>query len=135
MEGKPSLFSILTKRMDWLGQRQRVITANIANADTPEFVPRDMEASSFRRQLARTSSGAMTPAATNGQHIQTSQLRGRTDGDAEAEDRYETAPSGNAVVLEEQLIKMTQTRMHYEAMTNLYKKHAQMFKTALRSPR
>lgn len=135
MEGKASIFSILTKRMDWLGQRQRVITENIANADTPDFVPRDMESSSFRRQLARSAAGGLKPASTDKHHIQTSQLKGRSDGDAEAEDRYETAPSGNAVVLEEQMIKMTQTRMHYEAMTNLYKKHAQMFKQALRSPR
>jgi flagellar basal-body rod protein FlgB len=46
-------------------------------------------------------------------------------------DMYETAPSGNAVILEQQLIKNAETVTDYQLMTNLYRKHVSMFKMAL----
>ena len=36
------LFSMLTRRLQWLGQRQQVLAQNIANSDTPGFKPRDV---------------------------------------------------------------------------------------------
>ena len=46
-------------------------------------------------------------------------------------DTYETLPAGNAVVLEEQLMKVAENRHSYELMTQLYRKHMQMFRIAL----
>ncbi|MBT7747468.1 MAG: flagellar basal-body rod protein FlgB, partial [Alphaproteobacteria bacterium] len=46
-------------------------------------------------------------------------------------DVYETSPDGNSVVLEQQLMKVTETKMDYELMTNLYRKHMGMLRTAL----
>jgi flagellar basal-body rod protein FlgB len=34
-------------------------------------------------------------------------------------------------VLEEQLVKVAETQMDYQTMTNLYRKHMQMFRIAL----
>ena len=48
---------------------------------------------------------------------------------------WETSPSGNAVVIEEQLLKVSKTQLDYEAMANLYRKHMDMFRTALRGSR
>ena len=45
---------------------------------------------------------------------------------------YETAPSGNAVILEEQLIKVAKTQDDYQTMANLYRKHMDMFRLAVR---
>ena len=44
---------------------------------------------------------------------------------------YETAPSGNAVVLEQQLVTVAETQMDFQMMTGLYRKHLDMFRTAL----
>jgi flagellar basal-body rod protein FlgB len=44
---------------------------------------------------------------------------------------YETAPAGNSVVLEEQMMKMSQTEADYNEMINLYKKHMDLLKTAI----
>jgi flagellar basal-body rod protein FlgB len=131
MDGKPGLFSLLGKRMDWLGQRQKVLAQNIANADTPEFVPHDLKPQEFRRMVERSFSPMLKPAATQTGHIQSSSLRA-DDRSIEQKERYETAPSGNAVVLEEQLIKVAQTQNDYNAITNLYKKQVAMMKMALR---
>jgi len=131
MDGKPGLFSLLGKRMDWLGQRQKVLAQNIANADTPEFVPHDLKPQEVRRMVERQFTPTLKPSATREGHIQSSSLRA-DERSIEQKDRYETAPSGNAVVLEEQLIKVAQTQNDYNAITNLYKKQVAMMKMALR---
>ncbi len=41
------LFQRVSERMGWLGARQQVLAQNIANADTPHFVPHDMKALKF----------------------------------------------------------------------------------------
>lgn len=131
MDGKPGLFNLLGQRMEWLGQRQKVLAQNIANADTPDYVPHDLKPQEFRRMVERNAGGMLKPVATQAGHIQTSSLKADTRG-VEQKERYETAPSGNAVVVEEQLIKVAQTQSDYSAITNLYKKQVAMVKMALR---
>lgn len=131
MDGKPGLFSLLGKRMDWLGQRQTVLARNIANADTPDYVPHDLKAQEFRRMIERQAMPSMKPEATQAGHIQNSSLSVEQRS-VEQKQRYETAPSGNAVVIEEQLIKVAQTQNDYNVITNLYRKQVAMMKMALR---
>jgi len=131
MDEKPGIFSLLGKRMDWLGQRQKVLAQNIANADTPDYVPHDLKSQDFRRMVERQYLPTLRPSATQAGHIQSSSLKA-DDRSVEQKERYETAPSGNAVVLEEQLIKVAQTQNDYNAITNLYKKQVAMMKMALR---
>jgi len=131
MDAKPGIFSLLGKRMDWLGQRQQVLAQNIANADTPDYVPHDLKPQEFRRMVERNFAPSLKPVATQGGHIQSSSLKADDRG-VEDKNPYEIAPSGNAVVVEEQLVKVTQTQNDYNAITNLYKKQVAMFKMALR---
>ena len=130
MDGKLSIFDAIGRKMAWLTQRQTVIAENIANADTPGYAPRDMNESAFARLLMR-SVAPVTPTLTNNAH-----MRGTLASDSEfkvAEERrpYETSPDGNAVVLEEQIIKVGQTQSDYQLMSNLYRKHLAMIRTAL----
>ena len=53
MEAKVNIFDMIGKRMEWLSQRQRVLAGNIANADTPEYVPLDIKDNLFKRILRR----------------------------------------------------------------------------------
>ena len=131
MDGKPGIFSLLAKRMDWLGQRQRVLAQNIANADTPDYVPHDLKPQEFRRMVERQAMTTMKPEATQAGLIQSSSLSDNHRS-VEQKERYETAPSGNAVVIEEQLINVAQTQNDYNAITNLYRKQVAMMKMALR---
>ena len=117
-------------RMDWLGQRQSVIADNIANSDTPEFMPRDLKKGSFERALSGNLL-PVRPVANHPQHIVARPGRDATEA-AEQRDRYETAPSGNAVVLEEQMIKSAKTQADHSVMTRLYKKHMQLLRMAVR---
>lgn len=127
---KIPVFGAITKRMYWLHQRQKVLAENIANANTPGFQPRDLKELDFKDVLKRSS--AMKMSATSPKHIApkpSSDMAGfqtRTQ-----KHTYESSPDGNAVVLEQQMLKVTENRMDYELMTNLYRKHMSMLRTAM----
>jgi flagellar basal-body rod protein FlgB len=42
---------MISRRMDWLSQRQTVLSQNVANADTPNYQPRDLKTLDFRAEL------------------------------------------------------------------------------------
>lgn len=132
MDPKLNIFAVIAKRMDWLAQRQTVIADNIANSDTPDFVPRDLKESQFLSLLQRRV-GPVEPVATHDSHLRGTVLRGGPAQSATQKETYETSPAGNAVILEEQLIKVAKVQGDYQTMTNLYRKHMDMFRTALGS--
>ena len=132
---KAPLFRLLSARMSWLGQRQGVLAQNIANADTPDYRPRDLREKDFQK-LAMGYAGRPTrlPIARTTE----SHLLGKasaTLGLAGEFQRtpYETAPDGNAVVLEEQAAKAGKTALDHQLASNVYKKYVGMIKIALGS--
>ncbi len=130
MEGLLNVFEAINRRTGWLGQRQRVLAQNIANADTPDYLPRDLKQGPFARLLVRRLA-PVAPAATHADHLNAPSRPKRSFDEVKIKKAYETAPSGNAVVVEEQLVKVAETQMAYQAMTNLYRKHLQMMRMAL----
>ena len=59
------LFAMLRQRLGYLGERQRVIAQNVANADTPGYAPRDLKAFAFSAQLqSQAGLAMMQPAQT-----------------------------------------------------------------------
>jgi flagellar basal-body rod protein FlgB len=121
------LFSMLKTRMHWHQERQRILAENVSNADTPRFQPRDLTPPNFdpRRPavaelgLARTSSAHMTGAA------------GGTRFQLERNGGFEARPSGNAVSLEDEMMKVANNQMDYQAATSLYTRGLGMLKTAI----
>ena len=123
------LFKALTRRMAWLNQRQQVLAENVANANTPGYRPRDLKEMSFRELVAGAG-----PTGLNVTHR--AHIRGPGgDGAPVARETkgvdVESTPSGNAVVLEEELMKVAQTRMDHEVTASLYRKHLDMFRMVL----
>lgn len=130
---KIPLFGIMTERLNWLSQRQSVLAQNIANANTPGYQPKDLKEPDFKAMVARSSGGNLTMARTQGNH-----LGGGVDAGKHASVEsggQETTPTGNGVILEEQLMKTTETRMDYTTTLNLYRKHVDMIRVALGSNR
>jgi len=125
------LFNMMKKRFSWLGQRQEVLSQNIANANTPKYRPRDLEPFDFAKILRREGRG-FTLARTHENHHDASATLGDRAFDSEKERRpFETAPDGNAVILEEQMAKVAETQAAYDMAAQLYKKHLNMFKIAI----
>ncbi|MCF4166567.1 flagellar basal body rod protein FlgB [Zavarzinia compransoris] len=135
------LIGMLVRRMDFLGTRQRVIAQNVANADTPGYVPHDLSEESFARQMQREFGSGGPGHAERNQLAATAagHMAGTTSGRA-GEKRspiskhYEESPSGNAVVLEEEMARLSENQMDYDTITSIYRKQVQMLKSALRGP-
>ena len=124
------LFSMLTKRASWLDKRQEVLARNIANADTPGFVPRDLKPQDFRSLLTAPATPQVGLVQTSATHIGPSNAQSKWK-DEKAKETYETAPDGNAVVLDEQLMKVSETQADHRLALNLYSKHVSMLKAVL----
>lgn len=121
--------SLLRERMTWLHQRQDLLSQNVANADTPRYVARDLKAQDFSEALKKATSQSSGMTITNVRHIALSNSRGQFD-DLEAPD-IEASPNGNSVSLETQMIKVSDTQAQFAAAANLYAKAMTMMKTAI----
>ena len=130
---KLPLFTAMTRRMTWLGQRQQVLAQNIANADTPGYGAQDLKEPSFNDLLR----GSSTTGAGGAKLIMASTQPGHIGGANPAKPTVEKSAdsekktSGNTVVLEDQMMKVSKTAMDFQLTTNLYRKHLGMIKTAL----
>lgn len=125
-----TLFALLSRRAAWLGSRQGVLAQNIANADTPGYRPLDLVP--FEQTLAR---GEPAPfpglGRTNARHLAGRAPAFGAEPAAKRTGAYEIAPSGNAVVLEEQMEKLARTQLDHQLATSLYGRHIALLKTAL----
>jgi flagellar basal-body rod protein FlgB len=121
------LFEALTKRMAWLTERQTVLAQNVANADTPGYVARDLREPDFRKYLMHSTT-AVALAATQPGHLSVKETAAaaavpQKSGDAES--------GGHAVSLEEQMMKVSQTANDYALVATVYRANLCMVKTVL----
>lgn len=122
--------SLLRERMTWLHQRQDLLAQNVANADTPRYVARDLKAQEFSDALKKATSPTSSMTVTNVRHIALSNTRSGPFEDLESPD-IESSPNGNSVSLETQMIKVSDTQAQFAAAANLYAKALTMMKTAI----
>lgn len=115
--------------MQWHQTRQAVLAENIANSDTPDYQAREVKAFSFEDHMKGQNFGLAAKVTKVG-HISTS-LSGSSDVKIETQDSFEVTPSGNSVNLEEQMMKITENQMDFQAATTLYTKGLSIIRTAL----
>ena len=135
-------------KMHWNESRQKVLAQNIANADTPNYTPMDIKPLDFKELLKSSASplpggavsggagGGTHLATTNPMHISLSGGSGSSGSSSAKKEKnpYETSPSGNAVVLEEQLLKMNQNYTDHHLTTAIYQKNIDMLKDSIKAP-
>lgn len=126
-----ALFVDLKQRLAWLGQRQEVLAENIANADTPGFRPRDLEPFRFQDLVRGEAPNSVSLERTQPAHLGGTGRSARGFAETMARDPYETSPAGNAVVLEEQMAKVSETQSAHRLMTELYRKHLGLIRLAV----
>jgi len=126
-----SALAALRTRMQWHQERQRVLAENIANSDTPNFKPRDLIEPKFDAQGRNASSGATLAmmSTTSGLNISGSGPASNFDQNRHA--GFQTRPAGNAVSLEDQMLKASANQMDYAAATSLYSRSLRLLKMAV----
>jgi flagellar basal-body rod protein FlgB len=124
------VLSALRTKMQWHQARQRVLSENVANSGTPKFKPRDLVEPKFDASGSRAgATGALAMAVTATGHITPS--GGSQSYDVNGRVGFQTRPAGNAVSLEEEMMKVSANQMDYAAATSLYSKSLHLLKTAI----
>ena len=126
------LFSMLRTRMQWHQERQKVLAENVANADTPNFRTRDLKPLDFGSQVLGSqvqAAGQVRVASTNPAHITGS--AGNSAFATGGNSKYDVKPAGNAVNLEDEMMKVASNQMDYQAAISLYSRSMGLFRTAL----
>jgi len=107
------LFSLVSRQNSWLSVRQTTIAENIANANTPGYVGKDVEP--FKDVLDKTS---MQMASTHTGHISETGVNARKmrvgDGDS-----WQVTVSDNSVSLEQEMIKAGEVSSKHSLNTAL----------------
>ncbi len=122
--------SALRTRMQWHQQRQNVLAENVSNANTPNFKPRDLVEPKFDETGANAGqAGSLPMLRTSQAHISTSGAEPTFDQNRRV--GFQTRPAGNAVSLEEEMLKASANQMDYAAATSLYSKSLHLLKMAV----
>lgn len=124
--------SALRAKMQWHQERQRVLAENIANSDTPNFRPRDLVEPTFDKNglpPPGAPMGTLPMARTSASHM--AAVGGGPSFPQNRNGGFETRPAGNAVNLEDQMLKVSQNQMDYAAATTLYSRSLNLLKTAI----
>ena len=123
------LFGMLKGKLDWLGERQKVLAQNIANASTVHYRAKDLSAPSFDDLLHQASDIAKAADEPfNGMAAERAkrQLQAKIINDGEM------MPNGNSVILEEQMMKVSQTQAEFQTAIEIYRKGINLLHIALR---
>lgn len=141
------MFAALRSSMSWLDRRQKVLAENISNASIPGYRAKDLEELDFSQTLAAVSDAqnrtfrnwAKKPAGVGfevgpaARPFGTSSFNSTTNIRVVDAPGSETSPDGNSVVLEEQMMKVAETQMQFEAAASLYQKGLNLLRIASRS--
>jgi flagellar basal-body rod protein FlgB len=122
MAAEIGIFELAERRLGWIDTRQRLLAQNIANADTPNYVPRDIQPFS-----AVLDSLPMQAVRTNPMHL----AAFATPSTLQAIRPAQRSPDGNAVSVETELTKVADDESQQSLVTNLWKSYLGMYMTAL----
>lgn len=123
----------MTTALNFREMRQKLITSNIANANTPGYKAKKMD---FEEALARALDvdGQMRMGATDGRHFN---VGGGGFNNLEPE-IYENpngvvSENGNTVDVEAEMAVMTENKLMYDALVQLINKKMGIMKYAINS--
>ncbi|MFI3241011.1 MAG: flagellar basal body rod protein FlgB [Alphaproteobacteria bacterium] len=121
------VFAAATKNMRYLSARQEVLAENIANANTPDYLAKDIQKPSFDDELK----SQMALRTTNNKHFAMPQV-----GASSGFKVYTPQPvsgltiDGNGVDIESQINQVSSTKGEYNEMLKLINKHKSMIEVA-----
>jgi flagellar basal-body rod protein FlgB len=121
------ILSMLRTKLQWHQERQRLLAENVANADTPDFKPSDLAAPKFGVEAS-----AVAPVAlvrTSPAHLASADVAAAFE--PQHGGSFDVVPTGNAVSLEDEMMKVAANQMDFQAATALYTRGLGLIKTAI----
>jgi len=129
------LFATLKSRLGDLTDRQQVIAQNVANTDTPGFTPSDLKPFTLPDAAGAANTLApITPTLTSPMHMAGTSPASHLKAKPALSPDSETTLDGNSVVLEEEMMRMSQARMDYDTAVSFYQQSIAMIQQAAKRP-
>ena len=104
----------LEMALDLRYQRQQLLASNIANADTPNYKPMDLNFESALKSVERNEAGSMGLDRTDGTHLGAAADSGHSQADVVTRPDIENTLDGNGVDLDREVSRFAENKAHYE---------------------
>lgn len=116
---------LLFKQLSFRSERQKVISSNIANIDTPKYKTKEL---SFDDHLNNSKTQSIRLATTNSMHIQIQDVVKQPKYDLFEVKGLDEQNDGNNVNLDTQMSEMSKNNTIFSAIQNSIKKDSTWFK-------
>jgi flagellar basal-body rod protein FlgB len=122
------VFKMSAALAQYAGQRQAVVSQNVANADTPGFVARDLP--DFNSVYAPGGNGA---ASTQQRATRAGHLHGMMAGQAAPiiQTPGDASPNGNQVSVETEILKSVEAKRQHGRALAIYKSSLSILRSTL----
>lgn len=121
-----SVFATADQKMQFITARQELLASNVANANTPDFLPKDLKKPDFSGEL----STHLQMSVTNEKHLTGIGNSSQNYKVFTPKPRNALTIDGNGVVLEDQMNEISKGSSEYGRIITLYGKYQNMLKTA-----
>lgn len=121
------IFKVSTALAKHAGQRQALVAQNVANADTPKYVPRDLPP--FKAAYAQ-GGGVERQKTTRALHLSAGTSKGGAPESREV--ASQASPNGNQVSLESEMLKSVDAKRQHDRALAIYKSGLGILRSTLR---
>jgi len=125
---------IAEEALDYRALRQKLISGNLANVDTPYYRARDISFESMLAKEAEKLSGAKKQPAfakTHMMHLDPIVENGSDSAEVFFRGTHPTRNDGNNVDLDIETTEMSKNSIMYNALMSAYKKNTMIFKSVI----
>ncbi|MDQ3817571.1 MAG: flagellar basal body rod protein FlgB [Acidobacteriota bacterium] len=122
-----SITSLLTKFLDVQSRRAEVVASNLANADTPGYVAKELDFADYMREAAQEALNPSASSMASKSFIQTPHLIEQTPG--------AVGIDGNTVDAGREMSTLAEAGTQYLAGTQLLQSRLRTLRTAIREGR
>lgn len=117
---------LLFQQLNFRGERQKVISSNIANIDTPEYKTKDLQ---FKDELQKANKeDNLKLSITHNMHMRLNEDLRDTNFDVYEVDGLVEQNDGNNVNLDSQMSESSKNSVMFSAVQNSIKKDSSWFK-------
>jgi len=124
-----SVTDLLFQQLNFRGERQKVISSNIANIDTPDYKTKELK---FKNELDKSKyESQLKLTRTNNHHLPLMDDSNKNSMELYEVKGLEEQNDGNNVNLDTQMSNMSKNSIMFSAIQNSIKKDSAWFKTVI----
>ena len=127
--------TLLKDAMNYRSMRQDMIASNIANADTPNYKPRDISFEQAlvakKADLLKSNEHQLKMAQTNSSHIKPQEEKTSFKPTLFFRDGHMARNDGNSVDIDVETTEMSKNSIMFNALVSALKKDSQIYKSVI----